>query len=143
MTKIINKYGVVTGWNSLTVNFLNQDVEGIQKLSYDDTVTLENVRGAGRYPIGRSEANYEATCSLSLLKEEGDAIMNALPAGMRIQDIPPFDIIALYTRKDGSIQKDIIRNVQFTNNGREVNQGDGSIVYEHTMICSHIDWNVK
>lgn len=139
---IINKFGTLQGWNSVTVNLLGRDVEGIAKVSYDDSTTKENAYGAGPYPIGRTEGNYEAKASIELLKEEVDGIQKALPSGMRLQEIPPFDINVVYERKDGTIQKDRIMNCEFTNNAREVSQNDGSISVELELITSHILWNV-
>ncbi len=129
------------GWNSITVNLLSRDLEGISALSYNDTVTKENVKGAGMYPIGRSSGDYEAECSITLFKEEVDALKMALPKGQRIQDIGPFDIIVVYKSKDGAIVKDIIHNAEFTTDGVDVSQGDGSIATEYPLIISHITWN--
>lgn len=140
-TKIINKFGTMTGWNSVTANFLGRDAEGISKLSYDDTEALENVYGAGKYPIGRSSGNYEAKCSMTLYKEEIDALKLALPKGKRLQDVASFDIVVVYAKSDGSITKDIIHNVQFTSDGVDISQGDGTVQTEYPMIVSHITWN--
>ena len=38
--------------------------------------------------------------------------------------------------------KDVIRNVEFTDNGVDVKQGDKSIAVQFTLLPSHIDWNV-
>ncbi len=130
------------GWNSVTANAMGRNFEGISGLSYNDTVTKENVRGAGKYPIGRSEGDYEAEASISLYKEEADTLRRSLPAGKRLQDIAPFDINVEYANKDGIITKDRIRNCEFTNDGVEVSQGDGIITTEYTLIVSHIEWNV-
>lgn len=140
-TTIINKFGTMQGWNSVTVNLLARDVEGISALSYNDTVEKENVKGHGMFAIGRSEGNYEAECSMTLYKEEVDAIKKALPKGKRIQDIAPFDIIVVYKKKDGTITKDIIHNAEFTTDGVDVSQGDGSIATEYPLIISHITWD--
>lgn len=139
--KIINKFGVMKGWNSITATFLARSVEGISALSYSDTEAKENVYGAGKFPIGRSEGNYETECSMSLYKEEVDGLKLALPKGKRLQDIAPFDIIVIYANNDGVIVKDIIHNAQFTNDGVDVSQGDGTITTEYTLIVSHITWN--
>lgn len=139
---IINKFGTLQGWNSVTVNMLGRDVEGITKVSYNDKTTKENAYAAGPYPIGRTEGNYEPEASIELLKEEVDGIQKALGAGMRLQDIPPFDINVVYERKDGTIQKDRVMHCEFTNNTREVAQSDGSISVELELITSHIQWNV-
>lgn len=139
---IINKFGRMAGWNSITVNLLGRDVEGITTLKYDDTVSIENVYGAGRYPIGYSEGNYEATASLTLYKEELNALVSSLPPNTRLQDIAEFDITVVYEMKDGTVKRDKLRNCKITNNGVDVAQSDGSIATELTLRCSHIDWGV-
>lgn len=139
---IINKFGRMTGWNNITTNMMARDLEGITSLKYDDDLPKENIRGAGRMPIGRGEGNYEANCSIGLLKEEVDALQRSLPPGKRIQDIAPFDITAQYELPDGRIMTDRIRNCEFTNRGVDVKNGDMSISTEYKLIVSHIDWNV-
>ena len=140
-TRIINKFGEMQGWNSITTNMLGRDLEGVTKLQYNDSEEKENVYGAGKYPIGRSRGNYSPECTVGLLKEERDALQASLSEGKRLQDIAPFDIIVEYERQDGSIQKDIIKNAEFTNNAVDVSQNDGTIASDHEMIVSHIIWN--
>ncbi|SHH75099.1 hypothetical protein [Flavobacterium johnsoniae] len=139
---VVNKFGTMQGWNSITVNMLGRDVEGITQLKYTDTVTKENVKGGGLYPVGRSVTDYEAEASITLYKEEADALRASLPKGKRIQDIASFDITVDYAKPDGVITRDRIRNCEFTNDGVEVSQGDGTIATEYTLIVSHIEYNV-
>lgn len=141
-TTIINKFGKLTGWNSVTVNLLGRDLEGITSLSYGGKTAKANAYGAGKYPIGRTEGNYEAEASLEVLKEETDALQLQLPAGRTLMDIDPFPIVVEYELPDGKIMTDIIQNVEFTNNNTEVKNGDGSISKKLDLICSHIDYNV-
>ena len=61
------------GWNSVTVHLLGRDLEGIQEVDYDDSEKKENVKGAGKFAIGRGKGEYDAKCSITLLKEEIDA----------------------------------------------------------------------
>ncbi len=126
-TVIVNKFGTMQGWNSVTVNFLGRDLEGIKELSYDDSQKKENVYGAGTMPIGRGRGNYEAKSSITLLKEEVDAIKAFLPSGKGIKDIAPFDIVVEYQMDNGTILKDRIRNAEFMNDGVEVKQNDLTI----------------
>lgn len=130
------------GWNSVTVNLMGRDVEGITALSYNDSQQKENVYGAGSYPIGRSRGNYEAEASITLYKEEVDALKLAASPGRRLVDISPFDIVVEYENEGGILFKDVIRNCEFTNDGVEVSQADGTIATEYELIVSHIDWNV-
>ena len=131
----------MNGWSSITTNMLGRDLEGISMLAYSDSETKENVYGAGKYPIGRSRGNYEPEASIGLYKEEVDALKLSLAPGKRLQDIAPFDIIVQYANNDGRIVKDILHNVEFTNDGIDISQGDGTIITEYELICSHITWN--
>jgi hypothetical protein len=142
MSTIINKFGVMQGWNSVTANLLGRDLEGITELSYSDSQKKENVYGAGAYPIGRGRGNYEAKCSITLLKEEVDAMKLALASGKTIQDIAPFDIVVEYETESGSIKKDRIRNAEFMGDGIEVKQNDMSIGTKYELLISHIEWNI-
>ena len=60
---------------------------------------------------------------------------------MRIQEIPDFDIPVSYEYQ-GTVYTDIIRNCSFANNGREGKNGEGKMVMEYTLVCTHIDYNV-
>lgn len=137
---IINKFGKLAGWNSIATNMMGRDVEGINQLSYDDTVEKTNEYGAGKMPIGRGEGNYSAKCSITLYKEEVIALQASLPSGKRLQDIAPFDITAQYDY-NGVLYKDRIRNCEFTNNGVDVKQGDKVIATKFDLVVSHIEWN--
>ncbi|REC47873.1 hypothetical protein [Candidatus Chryseobacterium massiliense] len=140
---IINSLGKLQGWNNITTNLFARDVVGITELAYDDTTKKENVMGAGSFMVGRSYSNYEAKASITLLKEEVDAILDTLPPGTRLQDIEASDIVVQYTISSGKIRKDIIRNAEFTGNSIDIKQGDGSIAVKLELIISHIDWNVR
>lgn len=138
---IINKFGRITGWNKVTLTLFNRDAEAITEIAYDDEQEKDNEYGAGKYPIGQNEGNYKPKASITLFSEEVIAIQKSIPAGKRIQDIPPTDIAVEYDY-NGVLIKDIIRNASFKNNGREVKQGDGKIVHKFDLLTSHIDWNI-
>lgn len=131
------------GWNAVTANLLGRDLEGITELAYSDSQKKENVYGAGQYPIGRGRGNYEAKASITILKEEVDALKLALPAGKTIQEIAPFDIVVEYETENGFIKKDRIRNAEFLGDGIEVKQNDMTIATKYELLISHIEWNIR
>lgn len=141
-TTIINKFGNMTGWNNITINLLGRDLEGVTEISYTDETKKENAYGAGGYPVGRGGGNYEAKASINLYKEEIDGLISALPSGKRIQDIDVFDVTVEYQDNDGLIRKDRIRNCEFTGNGVESKNDEGTISYKYDLLVSHIEWNV-
>ena len=75
---LINKFGKIAGWNSVKVVMLGRQVEGITALSYKDSKEKDNIYGAGEFPVGRGEGNYKAEASITLLKEEVNALQLAL-----------------------------------------------------------------
>ncbi|MBS0198992.1 MAG: hypothetical protein JSR70_00920 [Proteobacteria bacterium] len=141
-TTIINNFGTVTGWAQIKAVLYGRTLVGISKLSYKDSIEREAVMGGGQYPIGTGDGNYKAECSMTLLKEEVDGIMASLPANSRIHDIPPADVSVL-TVRNGKTVKDVIRNFQFSGQGREVSQGDKAVWLEMPCFCTHIDYNVQ
>lgn len=140
VTTLINAFGRMAGWNSVTMNILGRDAQGISEISYDDEVPKELIPGAGKFAVGVGEGAYAAKFGLKLYQEEVIALMDALPPGVRMQDILPFDVIVQYTYNT-RIYKDIIRNVEITKVGKAVKQGDKTVDQTLEVICSHIDWN--
>ena len=118
---LINKFGKIAGWNSVKVVMLGRQVEGITALSYKDSKEKDNIYGAGEFPVGRGEGNYKAEASITLLKEEVNALQLALGSGKRLTDIEPFDIPVMYEYK-GLVMKDVIRNVEFTDKAWTLNR---------------------
>ena len=95
--RLINRYGSVMGWNKISAKLFGRFLEGITEISYDDEEDQELVYGAGGKPIGKGKGNYKPKASITLTEEERRAIMESLPPGMRLQDIPDFDITVSYT----------------------------------------------
>lgn len=139
---IINKFGRIAGWNSITARFFGRNLEAFNEIEYHDKQAMANEYGGGKYPIGQSEGNYETeNCSISFYMEELVALQESIPAGQRIQDAPVTDIIVQYDW-NGKIVKDIWRNARPMNNGRAAKNSDGKIVTKIDFLVSHIDWNV-
>lgn len=131
----------MVGWSNVTVNLLGKDLTGITDISYSDTLDWENQYGAGLYPVGQGAGNYEAEASVTMLQEERIQLLQSLPAGTRIQEVAPFDMIVSY-EYNNQVYKDIVRNCRFRTNGMEVAQADKTIAFEFELICTHIDYNV-
>ena len=138
---LINAFGRMAGWNSVTLNIYGRDVEGISELSYEDSVDKELIKGAGKMPIGVGEGEYNAKMGLKLYQEEVIAIMDSLPPGIRLQDIIGTDVIVKY-EYNTRIVTDIIHNVEFMKVGKAVKKGDKTIDQTVEVICTHISWNV-
>ncbi len=137
-TPLIN--GTRHSWASIRAEILGRTVTGITAVSYEDKQEKVNNYGAGPYPVSRGLGNYEATATVTLHAYEVEAIEASLPPGMRIQDIGPFDIVVTYLNKSNQVTTHTLRNVEFTNNKRDLSQGDTVIEVECELILSHIEW---
>lgn len=140
-TRLINKFGTLTGWNNVTINLFGRDLEGIEAYKYEDDEDIQVAYGAGKMPIGKARSNYKADASITLYVEEVMAIQKQLPKGMRFQDIPDFDVEVVFEH-DSTIYKDRIKNCSFKNNGKEGKSGDGKMTREYALVPTHIEYNV-
>lgn len=140
MANVVNKFGKLAGWNSITFRLFGRDVVGISKIKYGDSQAITNKYGAGNLPIGEEEGNIVPDdLEIDLLQEEYIALIKSIPAGKRLQDATG-DCIVDYAYQEERF-KDIIHNVRFMNNGVEISQGDGSITRSFKCKVSHITHN--
>lgn len=132
--------GTRHSWASIRTEILGRTVTGITAISYEDKQEKVNNYGAGPYPVSRGLGNYEATASFTLHAYEVEAIELKLPSGKRIQDIGPFDVVVTFLNLSNQLVTHTLRNVEFTNNKRDMSQGDTVIEVECELIISHIEW---
>lgn len=137
LTPLIN--GKSYEWADITANIMGTPFAGIQAVEYGEDQDIQNIYGAGSYPVSRGMGKVTPTCKITLLMEEVEALMTVAPKG-RLQQIPEFDIVIAFL--DGSLIPIVhkIRNCRFKNNGRKSNQGETSIPVELEIVCSNIDW---
>lgn len=113
----------------------------ITAIDYNDSEEIENVYGAGKFPVSRGHGQYKAEAKITLLAEEVNQLQKALQPGQRLQDIAMFDVIVSYLPNDALKRTtDIIRNCQIKNNKRTVKANDKMIEVELELVVSHIEW---
>ena len=127
-------------WGDISVNINGTPVTGVRAIEYGESRAVENIYGAGAYPVGRGYGNIEASAKITLLMSEVTAISAAAP-NHRLDDIAPFDIVVSYIPTNGlKIIHDRIRNCQFKGNSRSWKQGDTTKEVELELIVSHIEF---
>lgn len=133
--------GVRHSWASISMNFYGRTVTGFTALNYEETRKKENHYGAGSNPVHRGYGNKEVKVSITLYKYEVEALQKIAPNG-DITKLPPTDIPACFLPEgsDG-LSTDVVRNVEITNNKRDIKQGDLVIAVTLECIASHIDWH--
>ena len=141
MTTIPFINGKQHAWASIRANILGRVPTGITAISYGNKRTKENLYGAGSEPIARGEGNNEYDPpKLEMMSFEVEGIQNVAPL-RDITSIPPFDIIIEFKETLGSPKvTHIIQNCEFTNNVRDMKQGDTKVSVALDLICAGIKW---
>lgn len=132
--------GTRHSWGSIKTNILGRTVSGITAISYEDRQEKVNNYGAGTMPVSRGLGKYEAECTITLHAYETEAMQRSMGPGKRLQDIAPFDIVVSFINASDQVVTHVIRNCEFTNNKRDLKQGDTVIEVEHKLVVSHIEW---
>jgi hypothetical protein len=137
-TVLIN--GQSYAWSDIKMELLGRLVQGVTAISYESKQEKVNNYGAGTEPVSRGRGKKEYESSITLEMKEVEAIQRALGPGRSLEDILPFDInIGFIT--DGNVPvKHTLRQVEFTNNKRDVSTGDTTIEVELELIVGGIDW---
>jgi hypothetical protein len=131
------------GWTDVKINLLGRTLEGVSAIEYEDNVEMKNNIGKGNMPVSQTLGKYEAKASITIDMKEHTALLQALPAGVRLQHIASFDIIVMFEDKNDTskpIIKDIIRHCRFTGNKRELKVGSDSPEMKMELLVGCIDW---
>lgn len=141
MAQIIN--GQTFSWSSVRTVIFNRSIVGFDEINYSDKKDVAGVYGRGDEPYDSVTSKYEAVADVSLHMGEVVGIQRAIPAGVRIQDIEPFDIVVTYN-EGGFLIKDILRGCRFKVNGRSAKSGSAeAIKNKMDLFVLKIDWDVK
>lgn len=123
---------------SIVIKFSNAPptaIRGVVSLTYSTERAKANVKGVTGEIIARTRAGKEPTATISLTYAELQRIAR-LVGSRDITDLPPFTITVSY-RVNSIITTDILREVEFTSNGREFSDGSEPM-YEGDLIVSEI-----
>jgi hypothetical protein len=141
MAQTIN--GQVFSWSSVRTVIFNRSIVGFDEINYSDKKDVSGVYGRGDEPYDSVTAKYEAMGDISLHMGEVVGIQRAIPAGVRIQDIDPFDIVVTYN-ENGFLIKDILRGCRFKVNGRGSKNGSADVIKQKMdLFVLSIDYDVK
>ena len=131
--------GVLYSWADVTVTIGGTLVKGIRKVSYKDEQQIDPIYGVGQHVVGRGYGRITSTASITLLRDEIEAIREASDTG-RLQDIAPFDVIVSFVPTSGKkVVTHKILDCQFKTDGLDISEGDTSNEVECELIVSHIE----
>lgn len=128
-------------WADVTVVLGGKVLTGIRSVSYKASQEKSAVYGKGNQPIAIQKGNISYEGSIKLLQSELETLANAGGSngvlGLEV------DIVVSYGNPSHGdmIKNDIIKGVQFTEEPRELNQGDQFMECELPFVCLRVKRN--
>lgn len=130
-------------WSNVEVVMLGRPVTGIRGVTYKATQEKEVIYARGNKPRAIQHGNKSFDGTIGILQSELEALLVASGAGKNVLDIPAFDIVVAYVPDgSGDIITDIIKNVEFTEMEKSLNQNDKLMEVELPFIALDIEYNV-
>lgn len=132
--------GIEYSYAQITMLIGGVPVTGVAAINYDDDQEKMHNYGLGKAPVSRSYGKYTAKADVTLHASEVEGFTKVAP-NRDILQIPPFDIIVTVLAVQGQagfVHK--IRNCEFTNNSREMKEGDQRFDVKLNLIVEKIDW---
>lgn len=129
------------GWKDIDLVINGNIVVEIKEISYTKSVEKQNNMGRGQKPTSRSRGNESYELTLNMSMNEVMKIRNGLGNGQDETDLAPLDIPIVYTRDDGVVVRDVLKDVEFTQAVGGASQGDLEVTHELSGICSDIEFN--
>lgn len=136
LTPLLN--GVNYSWVNIGFILFGTPVVGITAIDYKRKQVKANNYGAGQQPVSRGYGNYEYEGSIELYMDTWKAIIQSSPNRDPML-IPPFDIPITYSGAGVLVSKDVLRSVEFTEEGLETKSGDTKILIKIPLIIGAID----
>ena len=130
-------------WEDIEVVMLGRPVVGIRGIEYKEEQTKTNIYGRGNKPVARTKGNKTYSGSITLLQSEVEALQAAAGEGKSLNDLPRFYITVAYAPKSGgAITTDILRDCEFMDLTKAMNQNDPNMEVNLMLVIGSIDYNV-
>ena len=129
--------GIARSWGNIKLVLFGAPVSGITEIEYTTKQKKENNYGAGVEPVSRGYGNKEYEASITIYKEDLEALRNAAP-GRDLMAIPPFSVQIVWENETGGIQSASLKACEFTEESTKASQGDTSIKIKLPLIVGKI-----
>lgn len=128
-------------WNDLTVSMGGRIVTGIRGIKYNSKQEKEVIYGKGNTPHSIQRGNKSHEGSIKLLQSELEALIEAAKGD--ILDLSVLITVSYGNPSKGDpIKTDTVIGVQFTEQPKEMNQGDKFMEVELPFLAIDIRRNI-
>jgi hypothetical protein len=133
--------GKVYDWESIEVQLPNGLAIGITDINYNDERPKTPRYGKGSVQRGTGRGNYKASFSLTLDRDEYEALRKAL--GGSVYEGEPFNIVVSYANDGSETISDTLPDCEITKQDTSGSQGDDNVgqVKLDGGVGQPIKWN--
>lgn len=128
-------------WESMSIELPQGVALNIEEISYNDSRDIEGIYGKGSTARKFGRKNYEASGSMSIDKDEFEALRSA--SGGSVYKAPLFSIVVSYATDDMPTVTDTLPDVKITKQDTSGKQGEENVgkMKLDFKILSPIKWN--
>jgi hypothetical protein len=109
---------------SIEININGEAILGCKELQYTEALEPGEVRGAGPQVLGRTLGDYSVEGSVTVYREEWDAILEKLGAGYMAK---VFDVVATYAEEGAPTKTDKLAGCRIKNVEQSNSQGTDAL----------------
>jgi len=130
-------------WADMTLVLGSRDVTGIRAIKYSEKIEREAYYAKGRYPHGIQSGNVSYEGEITVLQSELEALIVA--AGGSILRLKGLRANVSYgdLSKMDAVVTDSLESIYFTDNTKELKQGDKFMEVKLPFICVNIRPNIR
>jgi len=129
--------GNAYNWGSITVVMGGNPLFGISNINYSEEMTVVNYMNHSPFPSKQGYGNINVVASATLDQYE-ISILESVATNARIQNLPRFDIIVIFTPDNNLFRTLFIKNCKISTNGFDATQNDMNIETELNLNPTHI-----
>lgn len=127
-------------FNNVTISMLgNDDVAGVQKLSYKEKQEKENIYGTRGRVVGRARGRREFEGSMTLIMAEAMQIRQAAGKSSLL-DLAPFTMSMSFQEGTNPIETAVFTGVEFLEDGLDLGSEDTNAVLELPIVFTSVTW---
>ena len=130
--------GKAYDWAQVVATINGTILNGVKKIEYGVAQAKENRYGAGSDPVSRGRGRKEPTASITLDMTEVQKLTASAP-NRDLLDIPAFDVTVTFENA-GKVVTEVIKNCEFLENVRNLEEGASGIDIDLPLLPSHILW---
>lgn len=127
--------GTEYAFEDVKISLLGRSLRGFVSFSYGANKNYTNIHGRGNVPIKRGRGKKDAEpARLTILQSEFEALQAAIPAGLDVTNLAPFNIVVAYAPTGGQLTTDVVPYCQIQRYTKGMSTDDGNMTIELEMI---------